>query len=366
MRVLLTFAMITGLLSGLAAAQSPFTSFDCTKANKPDERTICANNDLAQTDGNLGATYDNLLPLVHGEKRRDLIEGQRKWLEKRAECGSDVSCLETVYARRQKTLDAFTKGSQASAALTLFRKTGQCTACNLSGADLSGMKPAKTADNGLMQCTVDGRADGTFDGARVDHADFISCNTKYSSGLGSMSWNGASLKGTDFTDTNLGGNSFQHADLTGANLSGANLYWVDMSNAKLARANLTGVQSTPDAMNGICSDFTNADFSGAKVEKAELCGSFYNANFAGANLRNTKIYGHAKGVSQKAEGENDIGPVPSDSSSGRFGGKINLTGADLRDATVFSETKLTPDGYAFAILCRTKMPDGTTSNRNCK
>ncbi|WP_373288632.1 pentapeptide repeat-containing protein [Brucella endophytica] len=35
-----------------------------------------------------------------------------------------------------------------------------------------------------------------------------------------MKWDGASLKGTDFTGTNLGGNSFNHANLTDADLSG--------------------------------------------------------------------------------------------------------------------------------------------------
>lgn len=372
MRVVFLAVAMLALAAGGAAAQSSFASFDCAKASKPDEQAICANNDLAQKDGQLGATYKSLLPLVHGEKRQKLVESQRKWLGKRARCETDVSCLEKLYAQRQKALDAMTKSSQAGASHALFRKTAKCNGCDLSGADLSGIQPAKTADNGLMQCNIEGRADGTFDGAHIDHSDFITCDTKYPSALSTMSWDGASLKGTDFTGSNLGGNSFKKADLTGANLSSTKLYWVDMSGATLKRANLNGAQSTPDAMNGICSQFPNADFSDANLEKAKLCGTFYNAEFSGANLRNATLFGNVAGLSSKdakAQGNVETDPpadIPRSVTKGRFGGKIDLTGADLHGATLFSETKLTDGGYAFAILCRTTMPDGTTSNRDCK
>ncbi|GGA87244.1 hypothetical protein GCM10011491_13650 [Brucella endophytica] len=367
----------SGLLLSFGT-QGSAASFSCGSASAPDTRAICADAGLSQKDQKLDDLYRTVGSQVEGRARAELAVSHYEWLQKRAQCNSDPGCLESAYNERTKQLQthlakagvsnevtAATK--PAASTLDTFRRTAQCGKdCNLAGADLRGIEPAKTGDDGKMNCTVNGVASGVFDGARINHANFVSCNTKSESALDSMSWDGASLKDTNFTGTNLGGNSFKGANLTGANLSDANLFWVNMSGATLKRANLTGAQSTPDAMNGLCSDFTNADFSEAKLHKANLCGSFYNANFTGANLRNAKIYGHAQGVSDKAAGQNDVGPVPSDAAKGAFGGKINLTGADLRGATLFTETKLTRQGYRFAILCRTKMPDGKTSNRDCK
>jgi uncharacterized protein YjbI with pentapeptide repeats len=115
-------------------------------------------------------------------------------------------------------------------------------------------------------------------------------------------------------------------------------------------------------MNGICSDFSGADFTGAVLSKARLCGNFSGANFAGAHLRGASISGQAA----HARDDNEAAGVDPDDPSSPFDGKVNLTGADLKGATMFSETKLTPRGFAFAILCRTVMPDGAVSDRDCR
>ncbi|PRD40886.1 hypothetical protein C5748_24350 [Phyllobacterium phragmitis] len=369
MRLAFPLLAISGLFVSLAAIPADAASFNCAKASTPDERAICADAGLSLEDEKLAGLYSKLEQLLNGTRRQKLAASQHEWLQVRAKCHDDFVCLVSAYDHRTKQLRNLL-AEPNTAALDLFRRTGQCKSCNLSGVDLSGIEPAAHADGGKLQCTIDAVANGVFDGARIDHANFVSCNTKYQSALNTMTWDGASLKGTDFTGANLGGNSFKGTNLTGANLSGANLFWVDMSNATLRRANLTGAQSGPDAMNGICSDFTNADFSDAKLEKANLCGSFYNANLNGADLRNATIFGNVMGLSKRAAEAPgvEIDPSTTDTkpSPGRFGGKIDLTGADLRGATIFSETKLTPHGYGFAILCRTKMPDGSTSNRNCK
>lgn len=377
MRLAFTIVPIVGLFLSLSAIPTHAASFNCARADAPDERAICADAGLSLQDEKLGGLYTTLGKLMEGRKRGELAAGQYAWLQERAQCKDDTACLVSAYGQRTKQLQSLDTAPQSvgsvskPTALDLFRTTGQCsTGCNLAGADLSGMNPTAVADDSKL-CTINAVANGVFDGARIDHANFVSCNTKSDSALDSMSWDGASLKDTDFTGTNLGGNSFKGANMTGANLSGATLFWVNMSNATLRRANLTDAKSTPDAMNGICSDFSNADFSEAKLEKASLCGSFYNANFSGADLRNVTIFGNVMGgVSKQAVGDSTVEVEPRNSaakpSSGRLGGKINLTGADLRGAILFSETKLTRKGYAFAILCRTKMPDGTISNRDCK
>lgn len=358
--------MISALLRALAvlvfiqAMPAVAASFDCSKAVQPDERAICADPNLSNEDEQLAALYAKLLQLMKGEKRQELVDTQRKWLQTRAGCGSDGVCIQSAFDRETKRLQALLAEPRTAAA-DLFRRTAQCLHCDLSGAQLSGIQPATHGDNGQLACNIDAVANGTFDGAHIDHANFIACRTKSMSALGSMSWNGASLKGTDFTGTNLGGNTFEKADLTGANLSGANLFWVDMANARLTNANLTGATSDPDAMNDLCSDFSDTDFTGAVLRKARLCGNFAGANFAGADLREASI----SGLAAHARNDNEAASIDPANQSSAFDGKINLTGADLRGATVFSETKLTPGGFAFAILCRTVMPDGTASDRDC-
>ncbi|PYE86338.1 pentapeptide repeat-containing protein [Phyllobacterium leguminum] len=381
MKLVFTIAALVGLFMSLSAIPATSASFNCAMADAHDERAICATPNLSLADEKLANLYTSLGKGMEGKKRGELAVTQHEWLQQRALCKDDSACLVSAYDRRTKQLQSVAAAPQSVeidpqsvgavpklTGLNLFRTTGQCKGCNLSRADLSGIEPAAHADGGKLGCAVSAVANGVFDGARIDHANFVSCDTKYQSALGSMSWDGASLKGTDFTGTNLGGNKFRDANLTGANLSGATLFWVDMSNATLRRANLTGAESEPDAMNGICSDFSDADFSDAKVEKANLCGSFYNANLTGADLRSATLSGNVAGLSKQAAEVSgiDIDSAATKPSPGRFRGKINLTGADLRGATLFTETKLTPTGYGFAILCRTKMPDGKISNRDCK
>jgi uncharacterized protein YjbI with pentapeptide repeats len=354
LRTLAVLIFIQAMAAGAA-------SFDCSKAVQPDERAICADPNLSNEDEQLAGLYAKLLQLMKGDDRQELVDTQRKWLQARAGCGSDGVCIQSALDRETKRLQALLAEPQ-TAAVDLFRRTAQCSHCNLSGAQLSGIQPATHGDNGQLACNIDAVANGTFDGAHIDHANFIACRTKSMSALSSMSWNGASLKGTNFTGTNLGGNTFEKADLTGANLSGANLFWVDMANARLTNANLSGATSDPDAMNGICSDFSGADFTGAVLSKARLCGNFAGANFAGADLREASISGLAAHVPDN----NEAAVVDPADQSSLFDGKVNLTGADLRGAIMFSESKLTPRGFAFAILCRTVMPDGAVSDRDCR
>jgi uncharacterized protein YjbI with pentapeptide repeats len=382
MRRVLPFVAVFGFAAPFAAVPAHATSFSCAKATAPDTRAICNSADLSVADEKLAGLYKQAIQVLNGKDLQQLVASQHMWLGERATCKGDAVCITSEYDRRTKYLQSLlgttsaigvTKAAAAPAtsALETFRRTGECRDCNLSDAKLSGIEPAAHADGGKLDCKVNGVASGTFDGARIDHANFVSCNTKEDSALDSMKWDGASLKGTNFTGSNLGGNSFKGANLTEANLSGATLYWVDMSNANLKGANLSGAKSTTDTMAGLCSNFSNAEFSGAKIVKARLCGTFYDADFSGANLRNTTITGTVAGLSAqaaKAQGSvaTDANGYPVPATKGRFGGKINLTGADLRGARLFSETKLRPQGYAFAILCRTKMPDGRISNRDCK
>jgi len=341
-------------------------SFDCARAGTADEKAICANPDLSSADNGIAYTYKTLLRLLKGDERQKAIDAQRAWLGTRAGCGGDVSCLQSLYDKEKGRLNAELTAAQKSVALALFRQTGQCFGCEFPNEDFSGIKPAETADHGLVSCTVNAVVNGTFDGSKFDHSNFVTCQTKYDSALASMSWNNANLRNTDFTGANLGGNSMNYADLSGANLTDASLYEISMHGTILKGARLVRVRSDPASMSGACSDFAGADFTEANLEKAEICGVFIGTNFAGANLRNANITGYAMGVRPTDATEDAYGPpkpVPQDTP---FGGKINLTGANLTGASIFTETTLKPGGYSFAILCRTTLPDGKISNRDCK
>src|SRR5690606_25122710 len=154
---------------------------------KPDERALCANAQLSQADEELADIYSTILPLLDGERHQKFVDSQRQWIEKRASCGDSMSCLPAEYEYRSKELNSILAETQQELQARLIRNSVQCAMCDLSHADLSGIEPAKTADYGLLQCNVNGSANGTFDGARIDHADFVSCRTKYQSALSSMS-----------------------------------------------------------------------------------------------------------------------------------------------------------------------------------
>lgn len=109
------------------------------------------------------------------------------------------------------------------------------------------------------------------------------------------------LSGSDLTNINLDG-----ANLSGANLVGAQLYQCkrcNLSNATLVRA-----------------DLRRSNLTGATLR---------NANLRGAQLSESAL------------------------------NRANLTGANLRG------TDLLAGDLEFSVLCRTTMPDGAQSNRNC-
>jgi uncharacterized protein YecT (DUF1311 family) len=73
------------------------TSFDCSKATTPAERTVCSDFDLAAWDRSVAMAYDKRSD--DGETA-ELIDTQRAWLEERDACGSDKQCLALSMANR--------------------------------------------------------------------------------------------------------------------------------------------------------------------------------------------------------------------------------------------------------------------------
>ncbi len=356
------------LLFILAINNSNAASFDCSKAQEPDEKAICSDETLSGYDDELARIYKGLTILQSGDELKKLQESQRQWLKERAQCASDATCLNTVYANREDTLNNSFTPDQKTVERDLFRKFALCSGCDLRNENFSQIVPSFTADSGLQACTVDGSVQNSqLDGANLAHADFTLCASKHDSALNSMTWDGSSLKNVNFTGAILGFSSMQNVDLTGANLKKADLSQVDMENSDLTNARLDEASSIPGNMSGGCSTFKKVNFIKASFIRADLCGDFRGADFSGADLKHAKLHGYV--VRAKDDPDSDmvgldmVDPLPHDF---RFGGKINLTDANLAGATIFTEKALEPGGYAFAILCNTTMPDGKLSNRDCK
>ena len=103
------------------------------------------------------------------------------------------------------------------------RETGQCAACDLSSANLSGL--------------VSPEAD-------LRNAD-LNYAVLYKARLNKANLNGATLKGANLSGADLTG-----ANLTGADFSGANLR--GSIGARLAKATTDVTTTCPDGANGPC------------------------------------------------------------------------------------------------------------------
>lgn len=93
------------LLAGISAVPSGAASFDCRKAKAPDEVAVCADRELSELDTEMGAlwfAYD-AFPFLMGMSGNRQDEAHA-FLDKRARCGADVSCLRNAYRARIKAL----------------------------------------------------------------------------------------------------------------------------------------------------------------------------------------------------------------------------------------------------------------------
>ncbi len=90
-------AMIaTLLIQGPAIA----ASFDCTKARRADEITICNDRELSELDVRMATWFEVNTSLVLMGRRGAMRDEQSAWLAQRARCRSDKSCLRSAYLNR--------------------------------------------------------------------------------------------------------------------------------------------------------------------------------------------------------------------------------------------------------------------------
>jgi uncharacterized protein len=88
----------------LAWQPSEAASFDCSKAEAPDEKAICADHQLNDGDVEMAVLYTQLKPLLGMGARGDMEDEQAAWLKRRAGCGADKTCLMKAYDERVQQL----------------------------------------------------------------------------------------------------------------------------------------------------------------------------------------------------------------------------------------------------------------------
>ncbi|GAB4065738.1 hypothetical protein KHC28_21890 [Ancylobacter sonchi] len=103
----LGFMAMLGLLPGAGLGVTPAgaASFDCGKAQTPDERAVCADPTLSALDSEMGGLWFSysrfqLMMGANGNRRDDA----RAFLDARAKCGGTVACLTPLYRQRNIAL----------------------------------------------------------------------------------------------------------------------------------------------------------------------------------------------------------------------------------------------------------------------
>jgi uncharacterized protein len=88
------------VLPFVAATAAHAASFDCARAEAPDEKAICATPALNDADVRMNTMFDMEAELVAMGARDTLRATQKTWLASRSACMADVECLGAAYARR--------------------------------------------------------------------------------------------------------------------------------------------------------------------------------------------------------------------------------------------------------------------------
>ena len=100
------------------AAPALQPSFDCARKSTPDEIMICGDASLTRLDGVVGALYAAAGERLDDSQKAALRDSQRAWMRRRAACGSDAGCIETLYSERIPQLQAAVKQIGASVGVT--------------------------------------------------------------------------------------------------------------------------------------------------------------------------------------------------------------------------------------------------------
>lgn len=156
----------------------------------------------------------------------------------------------------------------------------------------------------------------------------------------------------DCPGCDLSNEDLSFAELEEANLSKANLEGAILGAAKLSSANLSGANLRFAVLRQ--AELHNTVFDGADLTSAEFrCGAGTCTRLSGTSFRNANL----TRADFRVVGFTPVGE------EGLEG--VDFTGADLTEAT-FEGASLRGALMEQAKFCRTIMPDGSLSNRDCE
>lgn len=126
-----------------------------------------------------------------------------------------------------------------------------------------------------------------------------------SSSLRAIRFDGADLRGHDFSDSDFLRSTFNNGNLSNADLRGANLSFTQFRDSDLSGSTLDGVNAMFITASGAnlsatqsrSSSYVGCDLEGADFSNADLTGSSFafcdlrNADFTSANLSDTSFFG---------------------------------------------------------------------------
>ena len=96
--------IMTVALFALPAAGAFAASFDCHRATREAEKTICADTELSKLDEQLATAYENEQP--RDSHPAAVKSVQRQWIRLRNDCGQGTECLRRLYEERLADLNA--------------------------------------------------------------------------------------------------------------------------------------------------------------------------------------------------------------------------------------------------------------------
>lgn len=156
----------------------------------------------------------------------------------------------------------------------------------------------------------------------------------------------------DCQKCDLSGEDLSFAKLDEANLSGANLEGTVLGAAQLNAANLSGANLKFAILRQ--AELNNANFEGADLTAAEFrCGAGTCTGLTGTSFRNANL----TRADFRVVGFTPVSEVGLEGT--------DFTGANLTEAT-FEGASLKGALMEQAKFCKTTMPDGTISNRDCE
>lgn len=92
-------------LLAVGAGPGMAQSFNCATNTAPDEQAICSSARLSALDEELSGLYNTLLNSITWSQAKAVRNTQRAWLNGRAACRWNVSCLQSTYHSRISQLE---------------------------------------------------------------------------------------------------------------------------------------------------------------------------------------------------------------------------------------------------------------------